>query len=89
MNAPALFTAAQFAAALQRSKRGVWKALKHVRPAAEEMVRGQSAAVWSITQLPESLRSELTAKATAGGYRDAAAMIFAPPKTWEPPVPPG
>ena len=83
----ALFTAAQIAAVLQRSKRGVWKVLKSIRPAAEDLVRGQRSAVWSIAQLPDSMRGELEGKATALHFRDVATLLAAPPRAWQPPVP--
>lgn len=87
MNAPEVFTAAQIATGLNRSQWGVRKALKTIRPAAQEMVCGQRAAVWSLDQLPAAIKNELTGKARALHYRDAAAFLATPPRVWQPPVP--
>ena len=86
MNTTPVFTAAQLATGLNRSVRGVRKTLKHIRPTAEDMVRGQRCAVWSLAQLPDALRGELAQKAAALSYRDVAALLAAPPRVWQPPV---
>jgi hypothetical protein len=82
-----LFTASQIAAALNRSQWGVRKALQTVRPAATEAIHGQRTAVWSLAQLPDAMRAELASKAMALHFRDAAALLAAPPVLWQPPVP--
>ncbi|MEP6667913.1 MAG: hypothetical protein ABJF10_02105 [Chthoniobacter sp.] len=61
--------------------------IKHIRPAGEETIRGNRAAVWGLAQLPDALRGELVTLAAARGFRDAGAMLTTPQAQWQPPVP--
>ena len=85
-NTANLYTAAQLAAALGVSKRGVLARLD-ATAAGVVMVRGQQAAGWPISALPEQWRSRLDDAATARQYRNAEAMLNAPPAPpWQPEI---
>ena len=43
------------------------------------MVNGNEASTWTLAALPATLRGRLDAEARQRRYRDAAAMLFAPP----------
>ncbi len=81
-----LFTAAQIAAALRISPRGVKKRLVDVAPGGRALARGQQALAWTLEQLPTSMRDELAAKARQGCYRDTAHLLADPGAPWRPTI---
>lgn len=83
----ALFTAAQFAAALGKTPQAVRKTLHGVKPAGVRMVNGKEAATWTLASLPPPLRCSLDAEARLHRCRDAGHLLAMPPKRWEPAVP--
>ncbi|TAL05341.1 MAG: hypothetical protein EPO07_03660, partial [Verrucomicrobia bacterium] len=82
---PANFTASQLSAALGKSKRAVLAALRDVSAVSQVIVSGNAASSWTLESLPAKMRDELTAIATARGYRDAAHLLATPPKQFWPP----
>lgn len=83
---PPQFTAAQIAAVLEVKPQAIRKALRDVKRGGIRMVNGQESATWALDILPEQLRCRLDAIALQRQYRNAAALLAAPPKQWEPPL---
>jgi hypothetical protein len=89
MNPPAaqpVFTAAQIARALGRSKRSILRALTDTPPASCTIMAGQIARAWACESLPSGLRAELAAQARQHGCRDAAHWLRTATTPWTPPV---
>lgn len=84
---PATFTAAQLAVCLGVTPRAIRKSLIGVPSSGVRVVSGNEAATWSLSQLPDAMRARLRSEATTLRYRDEEAMLSAPVKTWEPPIP--
>ena len=84
---PAIYTAAQIAAALRVTKRGVLQALRNTPPDAAVIVMGNAADAWSFCSLPERLRGRLVIAAQRGGYRDPEHLLATPHNGWKPAVP--
>jgi hypothetical protein len=80
------FTAAQIAAALGRSKRGVQKALASVPPAGELFKRGGQAAAWRIEQLPSAWRACLGELARQRGFHNGTHLLSDPGAPWMPQI---
>ena len=81
-----LFTAAQIAVALHRSKRSVLDTLEQSRPAGMKIIRGNQARAWSIKQLPEKLRTSLEDIASQWQLT-IDVLLASPPRLWLPPYP--
>ena len=82
-----LFTAAQIAAALGKSKRGVQYALAEIPALGQVLARGIPAAGWSVSSLPLRMRSSLEIEAKRRNYQNVEQLLSAPPARWEPPLP--
>lgn len=85
--APQLFTAAQFAAALGKSRQAISDRLAGISPDDLLPVKNKPARHWRLASLPESLRAELEQAARVGGYRDVPSMLAAPALDWQAPLP--
>lgn len=70
-----VWTAAQIASALKKSKRTVLLALAHFPPSGQVKVKGQSANGWNFLALPQDYRTQLEAAATAQGCRNAEHLL--------------
>lgn len=84
---PALFTAAQIAAALGRPRRVIQRVLANVPEDQKRIVRGNETRCWSFGSLPESIRSRLSTVAQQRGYRDAEHLLNQPDQQWQPSAP--
>ena len=80
----ALFSASQIAAALDRSRWGIVKALRHVEHAGYVTGNGQKAHGWRWDQLPEDIRAELLRITAARHFRDVGDLLTLPPEPWQP-----
>ena len=78
------FTAAQIAAVLGIKRQSVAWHLREVQPSGSCVVNGNEASAWTYAALPSSLRGRLDAEALQRGYRNAVAMLTAPPVVWPP-----
>lgn len=85
MNAPAL-TAAQIAAALDKSPRVIRRALNGVAASAQCVVRGNLTAQFSLQSLPAALLKELEAARLKRGLETVAAL-FSEVAPWQPEFP--
>ena len=81
-----VYSAAQIAAALGQSKRGVLKALEAVAPGGEILQRGGKTAAWRIDQLPARWHETLAHNARQRGFRDTAHLLSAPGRAWQPEI---
>jgi hypothetical protein len=81
------FTAAQMAACLGCTPQSIRKVLREVKPSGARMVNGNEASTWSLAALPAALRCRFDAEARQRRYRDALALLSAPPQMWQPPLP--
>jgi hypothetical protein len=81
------FTAAQIAAALDRTPQAVRKWLRDVRPAGVRIIAGNEAATWTVAQLPMSLRDRLADEAAKQHCRTIEALLSMPRQQWQPPIP--
>ncbi len=81
---PPQFTAAQIATCLEVQRSTVWSHLKRVPPDGLRIVNGNETSTWTLASLPEALRNRLNAEARQRKYRDAVAMLAAPPVVWPP-----
>src|SRR6266478_1707775 len=81
-----VFTAAQIATALQRSKRSVLEALKCASSAGTRIVSGNEARVWSRETLPLSILAELE-EIAARRKVSVEALLGSPPPFWRPRYP--
>ena len=81
-----MLTAAQIAAALQRSKRSVLESLERVPPTATKIVHGNEARAWSKDALPQNIISALEDIASRRNL-SAEALLAAPPTFWQPRYP--
>jgi hypothetical protein len=81
-----LFTAAQIARALQRSKRSILESLKRTPSTGTRIVHGNEARAWSKDALPQNV---LTALEDVASQRetDVAALLASPPPFWRPRYP--
>jgi hypothetical protein len=70
-----LFSAQQIAAALGRTKRAVQLALVAVKPADQQIIRGQYANAWSFCSLPALMQRQIENAAQERGYRNAEALL--------------
>jgi hypothetical protein len=91
VNSPAandapLFTDAQIAAALGKSRQSISRTLEEI-PAERVLISGNAAPARPLAALPAPLRSELAALAARRGYRDAAHMLREPDALWQPAIP--
>ena len=86
MTAAPVYSAAQFAAALGVSARGVKKRLVSIPAAGRTFARGQQAFAWTLEQLPAAMRDELAAKARQGCYRDTGHLLADPGAPWQPTI---
>ncbi len=89
MSTSGQFTASQIAAAVGLTKRAVLYALRHVPACGIDFVRGNKTPTWSYVALPDRLQERLRQKADLRGYRNAEALLAAPPAIWQPPIPLG
>lgn len=83
----ASYTAAQIAIALGKPPRIVRRELAGIAPAKTTEIRGQTARLWTIDQLPIEHRQQLDLIASGRGYRSADALLGNPDLRWDPPVP--
>jgi hypothetical protein len=88
----ALFTAAEIALALGRTKRGVLMILRSAGisrdgQTASEHSRGQIGDGWKIESLPIAWRSELASIARRFNHPSIAHLLQNPPSRWQPAVP--
>ncbi len=81
------FTAARIALTLGKKRQSVARQLDGITADKEIFFSGNLTKVWAIASLPARLQSDLTAQAERRGYRNAEAMLSAPPKAWQPPMP--
>src|SRR2546421_9521859 len=81
-----LYTALSLARALAKSRTALHKILHSVPPTGCLNIAGGNAKAWSLEALPITLRSELEERAKTLRYRDAAHLLSAPPKAWQPPL---
>ncbi|HEY3860362.1 MAG TPA: hypothetical protein VGO59_00620 [Verrucomicrobiae bacterium] len=85
-----VYTIAQVAAALNRKRQGIARALSRVPATGSRMMHGSQAAAWHFLALPEALQSELTALAARRGFGQGIAaaqeMLAARPRQWAPRV---
>lgn len=81
-----MFSAAQIATALQKSKRTVLKALEQIAPAGTVTRGGNDAKAWAFAQLPKLLQDQLEAEAARRGYRSHESILAMPPTLWQPPL---
>src|SRR5260370_8586334 len=81
-----VFTAAQIAAALQRSKRSVLESLRQTPPSETKIVNGNETRAWSKDALPENV---LAALEDVAKLRNASveALLASPPPFWRPRYP--
>jgi hypothetical protein len=82
-----VFTAAQIASALRRSKRSVLASLASAAPTATRLVAGNAARVWAIEDLPEGLRNTLADTAARHQFDTAALFLASPRSRWQPKIP--
>lgn len=80
----AQFSAAQIARALGLKRQTVRWQLRGVSPSGVCINGGNEAQTWPLAALSVSLRNRLEAEARQRGYRDAAALLLAPPLVWPP-----
>lgn len=81
------FTAAQMAACLDCSPQAIRKKLRGTKTAGVRIVNGKEAATWAALELPQEMICRLDAMAVQRGFRNAEAMLAAPPKEWQPALP--
>src|SRR5258708_3865161 len=81
-----LFTAAQMAVALHRSKRSVLEALERTSPSGTKIVHGNEARAWSKDALPENILTALEDVA-ARRKRSIDEVLASPPLFWRPRYP--
>jgi hypothetical protein len=81
-----VYSAAQIAFALNRSKRGIIQALENVAPV-PKVIRGQQTHAWPIAALPVSLQESLRNAANQKRCRNPETLLQMPCKRWEPPIP--
>jgi hypothetical protein len=81
-----LFTAAQMAVALHRSKRSVLEALERTAPSGTKIVHGNEARAWSKDALPENILTALEDVA-AEWKTSVDALLASPPAFWRPRYP--
>jgi hypothetical protein len=81
-----MFTAAQIAAALQRSKRSVLQSLRRTPPTKTKSVSGNQAKVWLMEALPQNI---LTSLEEIASHRRSTvdALLVSPPPFWRPRYP--
>jgi hypothetical protein len=82
-----LYSSAQIAAALGKSKRAVQFALADIPAPGYILARGIPAAAWSISALPTRLREQLEAEALRRNHKDIEHLLAAPAARWSPPMP--
>lgn len=80
----AVFTAAQIAAALQVSKRGVLESLERMPFTRTKVVNGNETRGWSLDQLPQSVCGSLE-NVAARRKTNVDALLASPPRQWMPP----
>ena len=78
------YTTAQIATALGIKRQSVHWSLRDIPPVERRLVSGQEAAAWTVAALPAQLRRRLDAIAVQRQYRNAEALLSAPPIRWEP-----
>jgi biotin operon repressor len=81
-----LYSASQFAAALNCSKQAIRKHLSSAAPDGDVEIKGQRAQGWLIASLPQALRSSLAAIAEKRGHKTIEALLSDPPRPWTPPI---
>ncbi|HMJ88989.1 MAG TPA: hypothetical protein VK530_04200 [Candidatus Acidoferrum sp.] len=86
-NAEAVFTAAQIALALGKSRQTITDRLATIPADDEKPVNNKLTRHWLISSLPESMRDELERVARTACYRDASSMLSAPRLEWQPTLP--
>src|SRR6266849_4515421 len=81
-----VFSAAQIAAALQRSKRSVLESLRETSPSEAKIVYGNEARAWSKDTLPQNI---VTALEDVAARRKTSIdeLLTLPPPFWRPPHP--
>jgi len=81
-----VFSAAQIAAALQRSKRSVLESLRETSPSETKIVYGNEARAWSKDMLPQNI---VTALEDVAARRKTSIdeLLTLPPPFWRPPHP--
>jgi hypothetical protein len=84
MNPHTHHTAANIAAALGIKRQAVQWHLRGVPADGLCVVNGNQTAAWSYAALPPQLRCKLDAEAVQQGYRNAEALLSAPPALWPP-----
>jgi hypothetical protein len=84
---PACYTAAQIAAALGMSKRGMQKALCDVPPSRSLSVHGNPAQAWQFCSLPTTLQERINDAAEKHGFRNPEQLLQLPPRGWQPAQP--
>ncbi len=85
--APRAFTAARISSCLGRSPQGIRKALEGIRADGRQIVQGREALAWGIGQLPAALRGQLEEAARCQRFASVEALLSAPAKPYEPPLP--
>src|SRR5260370_9289858 len=78
-----LFTAAQMAVALHRSKRSVLEALERTAPSGTKIVHGNEARAWSKETLPQNILMAVEENA-ARRKTSVDALLASPPPFWRP-----
>ncbi|MGZ5519163.1 MAG: hypothetical protein ACXWJX_15815, partial [Limisphaerales bacterium] len=86
-NAPNLFTAAQIAAALGKTRQAAQKALRSVPASGKCIVQGNEASAWSVARLPGWMQNELAALSSRKGFRSVEQFLSAPALPWQPKKP--
>jgi hypothetical protein len=81
-----LFTAAQIAVALHRSKRSVLDALEGTTPSGRKVIFGNEARAWSKQGLPQSILSALN-DAAERRKTSVEGLLASPPTFWQPRYP--
>jgi hypothetical protein len=81
-----VFTAAQIAAALQRSKRSILDSLRRTPPSETKMVHGNESRAWSKEALPQSIGTTLEEVASRR-KTSVDALLGSPPPFWRPRYP--
>jgi hypothetical protein len=78
-----VFTAAQIAAAMQRSKRNVLQALKETPPTVTTIVSGNPTRAWSRTKLPRGI-AKAVQDAASQQQVSVDALLASPSRSWRP-----
>ncbi len=84
--APQIYSAAQIARALRKSRQAVQRLLAPSQPDGKTLVRGNETNAWSFSRMPAYLQTLLTTEATRLGYLNAEALLSSEPTIWTPPI---